>query len=269
MRSCEQYEALISAWIDGDLSEAERTALMEHTAVCPRCQQYLDDQLAIHEAITLLDAEAPEGFCSAVMERIKTTPQDKPEKKVVAFPIWQRWVATAACCAVAVLGVWFMGTQERTVNDAMVSYQSAPTESYSLFSAAVTADSAAAESAPAVCSVPESAADSAEPPAAPAAPFFASAESAPTEPPAADGSTAPVEKGAASNCRADFACCLTTGSENAKDWVETTLGEVWTAGGIYPVTAEQYGTLKTLLTSAGEVFTEETGTGSLCLIQAE
>ena len=267
MYSCEQYETLVSAWIDGDLSEAERTALMEHTAVCPRCQQYLEDQLALHEAMTQLDAKAPEGFCAAVMERVSTTAQSKPEGKVIAFPMWRRWAAAVACCAVVVLGVWFMGTRERTANDAMVSYKSAPTESYSLFSAAVTADSAA-ESAPAVCSAPESASDSAEPPAAPAAPFFAAEESAPAEAPAAD-SAASAQTAAPSNCRADFACCLTTGSESARDWVETTLGEAWTAGGIYPVTAEQYDTLKALLTNTGEVFIEETGTGSLCLIQAE
>lgn len=124
MRTCQEYEALISAFIDGALEEGDRAALMEHMAGCPACQAYFDDQIAIHDALEALEAEAPEGFAEQVMARVRTTAQEKPEetakdeKKVVSFPRWRRWAALAACCAVAALGVWSLGRQgEETAED--------------------------------------------------------------------------------------------------------------------------------------------------------
>lgn len=269
MYSCEQFEMLVSAWIDGDLSEAEQAALAEHAASCPRCQQYQNDQIALHAAFAGLEANAPAGFCASVMERVRTTPQDKPEKKVIAFPAWRRRAAAAACCAVVALGVWAAGLQKRTATDAMVSYKSASAESFSLYGA----ETAPAAAAPAKFSMPESAdgdilqdnaaCDTAVL-AAPEAPAEAVEDSAAPEAPAAAAG-----ENAAGTLRADFACCLTTGSEAAKIWLETVQGETWVADGIYPVTADRYEALKTLLTDAGELFTEETGTGTLYLIQAQ
>ena len=110
MDACREYEGLISAFIDGEITEPERAKLMEHMAACPACQSYFDDQIAIHDALTGLEAQAPADFSEQVMARVRAMPQERPqeEKKRIVFPSWRRWAALAACCALAA-GVWAFG----------------------------------------------------------------------------------------------------------------------------------------------------------------
>ena len=122
MRTCEEYEALISAFIDGALDEESRAELMEHMAGCPACQAYFDDQIAIHDALEGLEAQAPAGFTARVMDQVRREPQqmaapEAAEKKAVAFPYWRRFAAMAACCAVVALaGFWAFGGQPNAGN---------------------------------------------------------------------------------------------------------------------------------------------------------
>ena len=57
MRTCEEYEALISAFIDGALADEDRAELMAHMAECPACQAYFDDQIAIHDALADMEVK--------------------------------------------------------------------------------------------------------------------------------------------------------------------------------------------------------------------
>lgn len=109
MENCIEYQERISALLDGALPEQERQTLLAHLAECPACQAYWDDQLAIQAALNTLEAEAPAGFADAVMARVGRTAQikptnEKPTKKVISLPRWQRWAAAAACCALVLLG---------------------------------------------------------------------------------------------------------------------------------------------------------------------
>lgn len=125
MDACQEYEGLISAFIDGEITETERAKLMEHMAACPACQRYFDDQIAIHDALTGLEARAPADFSEKVMARVRATPQERPheETKRIAFPSWRRWAALAACCALAA-GVWAFGPGQArdTAQDSVVQY---------------------------------------------------------------------------------------------------------------------------------------------------
>lgn len=115
MRTCGEYEDMISAFIDGALAERDRAALMEHMAACPACQGYFDQQIALHDAL-LADAEAicpPEDFAADVMARVRFTPQEKRKQTAVR---WQRWAALAACCALAALALWRGGAGTRQVD---------------------------------------------------------------------------------------------------------------------------------------------------------
>ena len=71
MRTCEEYEALISAFIDGALDGDSRGGLMVHMAQCPACQAYFDDQIAIHDALEGMEAQAPADFTARVMEQVR------------------------------------------------------------------------------------------------------------------------------------------------------------------------------------------------------
>ena len=122
MRTCEEYEALISAFIDGALDDDSRGELMVHMAQCPACQAYFDDQIAIHDALEGMEAQAPADFTARVMEQVRREARqpaapEKAEKKTVTFPYWRRFAAMAACCAVVALaGFWAFGGQPDTGN---------------------------------------------------------------------------------------------------------------------------------------------------------
>ena len=104
MRPCEEYEDLISAFLDGALAEPDRARLMAHLASCPACRAYFDDQTAIHDAFSPAEAPAPESLASAVMEQVRSAPQKAARKRILLR--WQSYAALAACCALVALGVW-------------------------------------------------------------------------------------------------------------------------------------------------------------------
>lgn len=108
MKYCEEYGALISAWLDGELNEADTRRLQAHLFTCPGCRAYLADLKAMGRAFPPLEeVEVPEDFTASVMARIRA--QTPPEKKKASPALWRRWGAWACCLALLVLvggGVW-------------------------------------------------------------------------------------------------------------------------------------------------------------------
>lgn len=108
MKYCEEYGALISAWLDGELNEADTRRLQAHLFTCPGCRAYLADLKAMSRAFPPLEeVEVPEDFTASVMARIRA--QAPPEKKKASPALWRRWGAWACCLALLVLvggGVW-------------------------------------------------------------------------------------------------------------------------------------------------------------------
>lgn len=257
MENCNNYQERISALIDGQLTDEERLELLEHMADCPACQQYFDDQTAIHDALTGLEADAPAGFTDSVMARVRETAQDVPRRKTIPFPHWQRWAATAACCALALLGV--MGLQRGGSHELGSAAQDAV-----LYSAVRTEEDAGTTAdIPAV-------ADTAQP----VGESSVLADSAPTEgvtacstdaddldTPATTASSPPLESAARTEVDAKStkvaACTLTTSSPLAAQWVEENLAQPWQSGSSYPLTEAQFLELRALLEDAGELYTSE------------
>lgn len=250
MRTCGDYEALISAFIDGTLEEDERVRLMEHMAVCTDCQAYFDDQIAIHDALTSLEAEAPEDFTEKVMEKVRSTAQDRaePERKSVLFPHWRRWTALAACCAVAALGVWTFGGQNVS-EDAALLRSAAPYSSGYEFDADEAEEPGTDRAALDNCMPPS-------PEESPDQDSVSSKQAA--DAPEAAVTTAPAcDDTAAERTQRDsqYVTVLTTASPTAADWVEKKLGEPWEACRGYNLTEEQYEELLALLERDGAEFT--------------
>ena len=167
MRRCTEYEDMISAFIDGALAEDERAALMEHMAACPACQEYFDQQIALHDAM-LADAEEiqpPEDFAADVMARVRFTPQNKRKKPVVR---WQQWVALAACCAIAAVALWrgTVGTRQVNMTRGAADCPAAPAESVENTARAADKDGGTDAAAP----EPAAAGTGSSTPEAPAAP---------------------------------------------------------------------------------------------------
>ena len=55
MKYCEEYAALISAWLDGELNEEETGRLQAHLFTCPGCRAYLADLKAMGRAFPTLE----------------------------------------------------------------------------------------------------------------------------------------------------------------------------------------------------------------------
>ena len=119
MKYCEDYAALISAWLDGELNEEETGRLQAHLFTCPGCRAYLADLKAMGRAFpSLEEVEGPEDFTASVMARIRA--QTLPEKKRASHTLWRRWGAWACCLALLVLvggGVWRAGLVSRSIQN--------------------------------------------------------------------------------------------------------------------------------------------------------
>ena len=98
MTHCDEYQALISPWLDGALPEEEADALREHLAVCPDCQRYYDDLMAIRDDFPSAEETAvPEGFADGVMAAVRADKAAHRRRRR------RRMLPVAACAAVVLL----------------------------------------------------------------------------------------------------------------------------------------------------------------------
>lgn len=115
---CGGYLELLSARLDGELTEAQKRELEAHLAACPECRaagaQLAALQSAFHE---LEDVPAPEGFAQSVMDRVR---ESEPNKAVPLFhrPQFRVLAGLAACLALAA-GLYCAGPRETNGMDTM------------------------------------------------------------------------------------------------------------------------------------------------------
>lgn len=102
MEPCQEYEALISAAVDGEATEEERRALMEHLSRCEGCREAYTQSLLLHEAFAQWEEEAPQGLTEAVMEQVRREPRQKKTSR--SRRRWISLAAAAACLALIVVG---------------------------------------------------------------------------------------------------------------------------------------------------------------------
>ena len=108
MRYCERYAALLDLFVDGELPPGEMEQVQAHLAVCPGCQAYVDDALAIRAGFPdVEDTAVPEGFAAGVMERIRREHEAERKSAELRRRSLRRWAGTlgalAACCALVIL----------------------------------------------------------------------------------------------------------------------------------------------------------------------
>jgi len=119
MKPCEYYIELLSAGLDGMLSDEQERELAEHLAACPACRELGPQLVAAHAAFTQMEElQAPEGFAEGVMARVRAEEKTKP--KVVPFfrrPAVKSLSALAAC-AVLCVGLLRSGGMEKLADAA-------------------------------------------------------------------------------------------------------------------------------------------------------
>ncbi len=103
MRKCEEFAPLLSAFVDGELTEEERAEVLAHVSECEECRRLLGELTALHAALgELEDEDVPEGFTEGVMAAVRAEKAAaKPQAKKRSA--WRRWMPMAACAAIVAL----------------------------------------------------------------------------------------------------------------------------------------------------------------------
>ena len=100
--NCDSYLELLSARLDGELTEAEERELEAHLESCPACRAAGAQLAALRTAFAgLEDIPAPQDFTQDVMDRIR---ESEPNKTVPLFrrPRFKVLAGLAACAVLAV-----------------------------------------------------------------------------------------------------------------------------------------------------------------------
>lgn len=102
MKYCEEYAALLDAFIDGECSETEAARVREHLAECGGCSAYVQDALLLRSAFPdAEDTEVPGGFAEGVMAaiRVDAAPQRHRGGQ------WKKALVPLAACLAIVVAV--------------------------------------------------------------------------------------------------------------------------------------------------------------------
>jgi anti-sigma factor (TIGR02949 family) len=114
VNGCAEYIELISAYADGELTDAEKRRLEDHLGACESCSALLDIYREISIATDEACLPAPDALRTGVMEKIlsgdiaRLAGNEKRRKTV--YIVLSRYVPAAACLAVILLALpWVFG----------------------------------------------------------------------------------------------------------------------------------------------------------------
>lgn len=89
--NCKEFSDLLDAYLDGELTPEEETALRDHAALCPDCAARL---LVLQDSHRLdRAADVPEEFSAAWRKAVR---EEEASRKVLSFPRVRRYAAAAA-----------------------------------------------------------------------------------------------------------------------------------------------------------------------------
>lgn len=198
------YEELITAGLDGELSENQARELRAHLETCERCRNF---RAAMEAVYGLTDRDLPEPPARVkenVMAAVRAAAPEKKKGKIIAFPL--RSLAVAAAAAVVLWAGVRVFSPKGSSGSAAAPMMAA---------ASVTADAGPAEEAGEMRTAGsgETVYDSVNG-------FMAAAPAAPPAPEAAEEAAAPVPRADEYRAAADYVICaageeLLTAAEDA------------------------------------------------------
>lgn len=98
MNPCEHWEELLSARLDGPLTQEEARQLEDHLAACPRCRQYARELEETQSALRDWGAEPPPAVTEAILNAVRKEPRPAKGPR-------RAWMSLAAA-AVLALVIW-------------------------------------------------------------------------------------------------------------------------------------------------------------------
>ena len=128
MEPCEKLSALLDAFIDGELPEAEANTVRRHLAECEHCRAYVADAFAMREALEDLgDVQVPEDFTRNVMAAVRSAPPQARRRSFRPVRILAPLAACLAIAAVVGLGPLSSRMTENAAQTAALNTQTAGT----------------------------------------------------------------------------------------------------------------------------------------------
>lgn len=101
MESCEKLSALLDAFIDGELPQAEADRVRRHLTECADCRAYVEDAFAMRDAFgDLAEVQVPDHFTQGVMDAVRNAPPQARSKRRSFRPV-RILAPLAACLAIA------------------------------------------------------------------------------------------------------------------------------------------------------------------------
>ena len=86
----EYYEELISARLDGLLTEEEERELDEHLASCPDCRRARREMDTVHRMLLAASPMPPEGLEDRILDDLPNQPRRRSPWMKKAAPWWSR-----------------------------------------------------------------------------------------------------------------------------------------------------------------------------------
>ncbi len=103
MMHCNEFERLLHAWLDGELTGADEARMREHAAACPGCAELLTALEAAQEVCEELgpEVDVPETAAMAWRQAVRTEAalDLKPhlaKKRAFSSRRWESWASVAA-----------------------------------------------------------------------------------------------------------------------------------------------------------------------------
>ena len=100
MTECEKYQELISAMLDGELTESEQAQVEAHIKDCDECRAMYEVFAAVG-GVLATDEDVPDTLHSGIMEKVNAAAKaNKTQRKIIRL----RPILAAAACLVVVVG---------------------------------------------------------------------------------------------------------------------------------------------------------------------
>lgn len=150
LRDCSEYDIMLSARLDGELSEDEERELEEHLASCPECRKYLRLLETVRDGLQEDLPAPPETLAQGVMYKVGL---EKKRGRLV-YGAFGRWTAIAAVICIVIFGA--VKLKESGLQKSMTEAPAAMTEGHTLRSTGGSADGVMnAAAAPEDAAVPQ------------------------------------------------------------------------------------------------------------------
>lgn len=76
MSGCENYEEMLSAWLDGELGDEEESSLMQHLESCPGCRSRSEGFRSVDRLITRFNTAPGPGLEGRIQSAVMPKPQN-------------------------------------------------------------------------------------------------------------------------------------------------------------------------------------------------